>query len=180
MSSSSLLTSVVPYLAIYAAGLSTVNGVIALTNFFRDRRDVKISYDREMQIDKDGEWYGTVTVVTVANAGRRPVTIIDVHAVCLFPGGEHIKLASKPELPEVELKEHQRLVAWADDEELDLAEVEAFIARDALDHPYRKNVAPWYKRFPSQLRRNVARLKQAYKRHQTEKLLKQFKKNGSI
>jgi hypothetical protein len=170
MSWTGFLNSVGPYIAIYAAALSTAN-------FFRDRRVVKISFDSETQIDEDGYEGQTFTVVTVANAGRRPVTIIDVHAVCLFPGGEYIKLASKPELPEVELKEHQRLLAWADDEQLDLAEVEAFIARDALGHPYRKNVAPWYKRFTSQLRRNVAGIK---RRHRTEQLLKQARKNGAI
>lgn len=176
MSSTKFLTSVGPYLAIYAAGLSTVNGVIALTHFFRDRRVVKISFDRKTRVDEDGYEGETVTVVTVANAGRRPVTIVDVRAVCLFPGSEHIDLARKSELPEVELKEHQRLVAWADDERLDLADVEAFIAHDALDHQYRKNVASWYKRLPSQLRRNWARVKRAYKRHQTEKMVKKLLK----
>jgi hypothetical protein len=175
MSPSSFLTTVAPYLAIYAAGLSTVNGVITLTNFFRDRRVVKISFESETQVDDDGYPGQTHTVVTVANAGRRPVTIIDVHAVCLFPRGEH-KLDSKPELPEVELKEHQRLVAWADDEQLDLADVEAFIAHDALGHPYRKNVASWYKRLPSHLRRNCAKIKRAYKRHHTDKMVKELMK----
>jgi hypothetical protein len=68
-----------------------------------------------------------VTRVIVANAGRRPVTIVTVRAIRLFPSGGYVELACKPEL-QFELKENQRLVAWADDERLDLSEVESFEA----------------------------------------------------
>jgi hypothetical protein len=173
MSSSDFVAYAGLCIASYAAVLSTFTAS-------RDRRDVKISFDRETQVDESGYEGQPFTVVTVANAGRRPVTIVDLYALCLFPRGEHVKLATKPELPEVELKEHQRLVGAADEEELDLAEVEAFIAHDALGHPYRKNVASWYKRFPSHLRRSWAGAKRAYKRHQTEKMVKKLKKGGSV
>jgi hypothetical protein len=99
------LTSAGPWIAIYAAILSTINALIALTNFFRDRRDVRISFGRETQVDERGNEGDTFTRVIVANAGRRPVTIVDLYALCLHPKGEHIILSCKRELPE-ELKEH--------------------------------------------------------------------------
>ena len=67
-----------------------------------------------------------------------------------------MELDCKPGLP-LELKENQRLVAYASDEQVDLAEVEAWEARDALGYPHRKNVAPWSTRMWSRLRIICAR-----------------------
>jgi hypothetical protein len=147
MDSSRVLTAVSLCIAIYAAALSTF---IA----FRDRLKVKISFSRETEYFEE-EGVGSVgethTVVVVANAGRRPVTITNVRALRLFPKSGFAELACKPIVP-VELKENQRLVAWASDEQVDIAEVDAWEARDALDNPHRKNVAPWSTRMWSRLR----------------------------
>ena len=106
---------------------------------------MKVSFSRDTEyIEVDETVYEgeTVTRVIVANAGRRPVTIVTVRAIRLFPSGGYVELACKPEL-QFELKENQRLVAWTDDERLDLSEVESFEARDAVDNAYRKHVATW-------------------------------------
>ena len=152
MSFSTMLAAVSLCIAIYAAGLSTF---IAL----RDRLKIKLSFSRETEYFEEEGVRGvgeTFTVVIVANAGRRPVTITDLRALRLFPRGGYVELACKPRLP-VELKENQRLVAYASDEQVDLAEVEAWEALDALGRPHRKNVAQWSTRMWSRLRTMWAR-----------------------
>ena len=151
MSFSTMLAAVSLCIAIYAAGLSTF---IAL----RDRRKIKLFFSRETEYFEEEGVRGvgeTFTVVIVANAGRRPVTITDLRALRLFPRRGYVELA-RNKLP-VELKENQRLVAYASDEEVDLAEVEAWEALDALGCPHRKNVALWSTRMWSRLRAMWAR-----------------------
>jgi hypothetical protein len=141
-------------IAACALVVSAVTATVQVLNFLRDRRDVKIYTRREMEtFDIDGVEVGgqMQTLVIVANDGRRPFTITRVIARGLFPKGGFISLNCFPQLP-VELTEGQRLAALADEDVIDLAEVEAWEVEDAAGHPYRQNVAPWAARLRSRLR----------------------------
>jgi hypothetical protein len=152
-------------LAAYAAILATITAVIQTINFFRDRRRIKISTRREteyFEVDGVGGAGETVTLVIVANAGRRPVTITNVGARSLFPKVGFVNLVCGPKVP-VELTEGKQLLALADEELIDLTEVGAWEAHDAVGHAYRMNVAPWSTRMWSHLRSNWAKRKRAHR-----------------
>jgi hypothetical protein len=141
-------------LATYAAILATITAAIHVMNFFRDRRQIKISTRREteyFEVNGVGGAGETVTLVIVANAGRRPITITNVGARRLLPKGGFVNFVCNPDVP-VELTEGKQLSALADDERIDLADVEAWEAHDAVGHAYRMNVAPWFTRAWSHVR----------------------------
>ncbi len=93
-------TGIATLIAIYAAILYTLN-------LLGDRCKVKVSFIRETEYFEQGGIGGageTVTVVTVANSGRRSVTITSVRAMCLFSRGGFVKLDCNSNL-QIELKE---------------------------------------------------------------------------
>lgn len=146
-------------LAVYAAILSTTTGVAQVITFLRDRSDIKLSSQRVTEtFEVDGIMGAgeTVTVISVVNAGRRPVTITNVGAVFLFPKSSFTDLVCSPTVP-TELTEGKQLTAVAEDEQIDLAEVEAWEVIDAIGNTYRKSVAPFFPRVRSRLRRRFAR-----------------------
>lgn len=100
----------------------------------------------------------TWTVVRVVNNSRRPVTITDVGGRLLFPKIGSMSLVCKPEVPR-ELTEGQHLEAVADEELIDLTEIEAWEAHDAIGNPYRLPVAPFLTRIWSQTRRRWKKMK---------------------
>src|SRR6266852_6176083 len=70
------LTITASVVAWYAATLSTVTTVVQLAFFFRDRVRVKVKIQQNMESVGDPASAGiTLTIITVANEGRRPVTI---------------------------------------------------------------------------------------------------------
>lgn len=146
-------------LATYAAVLSTITAAIQIINFYRDRRRIKLSVKHETEhFEVDGyEGQGeTVTIVVVANAGRRPVTITAVGARCLFPRRGFVSFECNPSIP-AELTEGKQLTALADEELVDVSEVAAWEAHDAIGRSYRMNVAPWHTRLRSRLRQRRAK-----------------------
>jgi len=64
-------------IAIYGAILSTLNAVIYILNYRRDRADLRITVKGNMAVYPKDRIYGDKTYVSidVANKGRRPVTI---------------------------------------------------------------------------------------------------------
>lgn len=98
---------------------------------------------------------GPYTVVTVANAGRRPITIVNVGGYKLYPGKGFVIQQCNPPLPR-ELTEGKHLTACVD-EEYDLSELESWEAYDAVGHTYRLPVAPLHKRIISRMRRKWSR-----------------------
>lgn len=143
--------------AAYAAVLATITASIQIMNFLRDRRKIKVSvrHEREcFEIDGARATGELLTVVIVANAGRRPVTITNVGARRLLPKGGFVTFVCSPKVP-LELTEGKHLTALADEERVDSAEVEAWEAHDALGNLYRANVASWSTRTWSQLRNAI-------------------------
>lgn len=140
-------------LATYAAVLATITASIQVMNFFRDRRSIKLSIKLEteyFETDGVGGCGETVTVVNVANSGRRPVTITSVGARRLYPKRGFVDLVCNPTVP-VELTEGKHLTALADAERIDPSEVAAWEAHDAVGRSYRMNVASWHTRLRSRI-----------------------------
>jgi hypothetical protein len=139
--------------ALYAAIVATITGAVQIMNFFRDRRKVNISVQRNMEMIGDPAATGiTFTVVTVANAGRRPVTIANVGGYKLYPGKGFIASTCNPPVPR-ELTEGKHLMALFDQSELEFSDIESWETYDAVGHVYRLPVAPLHKRLISRMRR---------------------------
>jgi hypothetical protein len=151
--------------ALYGAVLATATGIVQIVNFFRDRRKVKISVQADMEIVSAASGkavHGNIafTVVTVANAGRRPITIVNVGGYRLFPGKGFVVQQCTPPLPR-ELTEGKHLTALVDESQLDLSKMESWEASDAVGHKYRLPIAPFYKRLVSRMRRKWSLRKDA-------------------
>jgi|SRR5579859_1296916 len=137
--------------AAYAALMSTCTGAVQLFNFLRDRSRVRVKVGHKMQIMGDPRYRDkTLTIVTVINAGRRPVTISTVGATCLHPTPNFIIVECQPSLP-YELTEGKNLIAILpnDAKGPDLSRVASWEAWDAVGKAYRLHVAPWHRRFLS-------------------------------
>ncbi len=73
-------------LALYGAILSTITAAAQITAHYRDRADIRIRVQRNMETMGDPRTDGlTFTIVYITNAGRRPVTITTVGAYRLHP-----------------------------------------------------------------------------------------------
>lgn len=64
----------------YAAVVSTITGVAQLWNYNRDRARIKVSAQNNMTMFGDLHFKNNqvLSIVTIANLGRRPVTITTV------------------------------------------------------------------------------------------------------
>src|SRR5215470_3906410 len=95
--------------AIYAALVSTVTGVVQVFNYRRDRSRIVLSVGHNMVITGQPMREG-LTIVTVMNRGRRPVTINSVGAWRMYPHNPIMIPETHPDLPH-ELTEGQNLRA---------------------------------------------------------------------
>jgi len=134
--------------AIYAALVSTITGSVQLFHFFRDRARIKLTVQRDMEIIGGPAHRKGLTIVRVANEGRRPVTITTVGAQRIFPDTHFVIPECNPPLPH-ELTEGKSLVAIIPPCDLNFSRILLWEAYDAVGRPYRLNVAPWYTRLIS-------------------------------
>jgi len=155
-------------IAAYAAVVSTITGVVQFFNYRRDRARVKVSVGHRMQIMGDPRYSGkTLTIVTVTNSGRGPVTITTVGAICRYPHNHFVVVECQPRLPH-ELTEGKHLIAILPHPvDIDFSTIESWEAMDAVGNRYRLHVASWYSRTMSRRKwrkdwkLNVAAKKQA-------------------
>jgi len=69
----------------YAAIVSTVSSAIQYANYLRDRVHIKVKVQKNMETVNDPIHDGMLlTMVTVTNAGRRPVTVTNVGLMYLY------------------------------------------------------------------------------------------------
>jgi hypothetical protein len=123
-------------LAAYAAILATITATIKIMNLLRDRRRIKLSIEHVRETfdfgtgehEESGEM---LTIVSVGNAGRRPVTITRVGVRLLFPSLRYVELNCNPKVP-LQLSEGKHLSALFDQERHDLSEVEGLRRRMRL------------------------------------------------
>ncbi|SRR5258708_6977159 len=154
--------------AIYAAVISTMTGIAQVMNYRRDRDKIKVTVQRDMQMYGDLRFADmTLTIVKVANAGRRPVTITSVGFERLFPNKHGVFTTINPDLP-YELTEGKYLVAQVNQAGLDFDVIQCWWATDAVGRTHRLNVAPWRKRWISNFR-----LRRKWKQDRKKKLEKE-------
>jgi hypothetical protein len=154
--------------AFYGAIVATATGIVQIINFRRDRPRVKITVtsnaDFHVHSEEGDDPY---TTVTVANAGRRPVTITGVSCRKLYPKKGYVVCNCNP-LPQ-ELTEGKQLTAYVDEMQFDVCELEGWEVYDAVGHTYRRPVAPLYKRLISRFRRKLEiRRKKKFKQQFTD------------
>jgi hypothetical protein len=139
-------------IAAYAAVVSTCTGIFQIFNYFRDRSKIKLSVRHNMQMFGSPKYHDqTLTLVYVANHGRRPVTINTVGARCLYPHPHIVLVDVQPPLPH-ELTEGKNLIAILPKGSLDLSTIDLWEATDAMGHRYVLKVASWRERFVSDRR----------------------------
>jgi len=154
--------------AIYAALISTVTGIVQVFNYRRDRSQIVLKVGHDMILTTTPMRKG-LTIVSVINMGRRPVTINTVGGWRLYPHNPFVIPETHPDLP-YELKEGQKLIAILPPSDLDLTTVQRWEASDAIGRNYKLNVAPWYARLLSD-RRWRAKMRRDYKASQAAKRL---------
>jgi hypothetical protein len=130
----------------YAAVVSTMTGAAQIFNYWRDRRSVKVTVRHNMQIYGDFRYQGkTLTIVTVANTGRRPVTINSVGEIKDYPHLSLVQTDCQPQLPH-ELTEGKILNAMLTTADVDLSTVLWWTASDAIRKQYYSN-GTWFQRW---------------------------------
>ena len=134
--------------AVYAALISTITGLVQVFNYRRDRSQVQLKVGHKMVITDP--WREGLTIVTVMNRGRRPVTITTVGAQRLYPHNPIVIPETHPALPHG-LTEGKSLIAVIPPCDLDMATIAWWETYDAVGRPYRLYVAPW----PARLRSAV-------------------------
>lgn len=120
-------------MALYGAVLATITGAVQTINFLRDRPKMKMFVQKDMYLVLPSgiRVEGRYTAITVANAGRRPVTIVNVGGYRLFPEKGFVIEQCTPPLPH-ELTEGKHLTAFVNESEFDFADMESWEASDAL------------------------------------------------
>ena len=150
-------------LALYGAVLSTITAAAQIIGHFRDRAHIKIRVEPNMEVVGDPSLWGkTFTIVNVANAGRRPITVTNIGAFRLHPADPFVVGMTRPPTPH-ELKEGKQMTAMIEQKYLESADIEHREVWDATGRAHRLYIAPWYKRWPSRVRRRFS-LKRAAKK----------------
>jgi hypothetical protein len=140
-------------LALYGAVLSTITAAAQILAHIRDKAKIQIQVNRNMRIIESPQYEGmTLTIVNVSNSGRRPVTIRSIGAQYLSTNLAFVAPHCKPQCPH-ELTEGTHMMAIMDQTNVDHSAIEYWSVWDATGREYRKNVAPWYRRWISSRRR---------------------------
>jgi len=150
---SEIVTAII---AAYGAVLSTF---AVARQFMDDRVKVKLALRRNQKIANDPHYHGmTLTIFTVTNVGRRPVTITGFGAIGLYPHVNFAALDSEPQLP-CEITEGKYVVSKWDQAGLDFSAIDYWEARDSRGKKHKLREAPWLKHFKS-----VSQLRQSWKK----------------
>jgi hypothetical protein len=136
-------------IAVYGAALSTFT---VIRQWKQDKPKVKVSVRKNMQIMGDPRYHNvTVTVITVTNCGKRPVTITTLGAHGLHPHKSFATIDSQPQLP-VELTQGKYLQTFWPQNDLDFSHIDRWCARDSHDRSYCLREASWLDHWKSQRR----------------------------
>jgi hypothetical protein len=133
--------------AAYAAILSTITGAAQLWNYNRDRARIKVSAQNDMVFFGDFHYKPgqKLCIVTVANHGRRPVTITTVGGCREIPLHPFVVVECRPNLPH-ELTEGKSLIAVMPSDEFDFSKVLWWSASDGVGNQYHSKGGNWYAR----------------------------------
>jgi len=128
--------------------------LIQAANFLRDRTRCRVTIQRGMKMFGDPAYPGTYTIITVANVGRRPVTISNVGSQYLGGGG-FVCADTRPRLP-CQLTEGQRVTAISNQNDMDYNKISHFWASSAAGQIWMANYAPWHRRLYSNIQTSIA------------------------
>jgi hypothetical protein len=145
-------------IAIYAAVISTASATIHIANYFRDRTKVLITIRWFARIQEfpvtesmpasnfpmpdDKALYTTFTgcMISISNAGRRPLTLTDVALRDYGKSSLSLSNQVEPRVP-CQLTEGQAVTVELDDSVYDFDEYPYVEASDALGRVYRKRIS---------------------------------------
>jgi len=140
-------------LAAYGAVLSTITAAVQVVSHLKDRVNLGIRVLHDREIVNAPQYAGmTMTIITVSNKGRRPVTITNVGGYRLHPHKAFMVPDAIPRIP-CELTEGKQLTAMFDQSDVDFTQMEAYEVYTATGRTFRLNVAPWYRRHWSRFSR---------------------------
>jgi hypothetical protein len=135
--------------ALYAAVVSTLTGVVQISNYLRDRANIKVTVQHRMEIYRDPRYKGKIlTIVNVINRGRRPVTITTLGAYRVHPHNHFVLTDTNPALPH-ELTEGKNLVGILPSADMDFSTIDYWHASDAVGNSYKCRVVSRYAHYLS-------------------------------
>lgn len=150
------LTITASAVAWYAAIVSTLSSGVQFAHFLRDRVRVRVKFQRNMKTIGDPLRDGMkLTMLTVTNTGRRPVTITNIGMMFLKNEGA-ILTDTNPRVP-CELTEGKYVTALVNEKNLPFDEIRSFEAYDSSGRTFRRNFAPWHRRAVWFCRRKVGK-----------------------
>jgi hypothetical protein len=130
MKKSEIITAII---AVYGAVLSTI---AILRQYLSDRVKVRFTVGKNREIVGDPRYRGmTLTVLTVTNVGRRPVTITTFGAIGLYPHKSMVAAETQPTLPR-EITEGQYITSNWPQDDIDFSTIDYWSARDSHGREY--------------------------------------------
>jgi hypothetical protein len=136
-------------LAVYGAVLSTI---AIVRQVLSDRVKVKLTVGKNMEMVGDPLYHGmTLTILTVTNVGRRPVTIKTFGAIRLQPNTNFVAIDSRPQLP-CEITEGKYITSIWDQTGIDFSTIDYWAAWDSHGRVHKLQEASWFKHWKSKFR----------------------------
>jgi hypothetical protein len=148
MKTSEILTAIV---AIYGAVLSTIAIVKQLVS---DRVKVKLTVSKNMQMVGDHKYEGmTLTILTLTNVGRRPITIKTFGAIRLYPSTTNfVVIDSRPPVP-CEITEGKYITSIWDQKDIPFDTIDYWAAWDSQGRIHKTLEASRIKHWTSAIQR---------------------------
>jgi hypothetical protein len=146
MKKSEIITAII---AIYGAVLSTIT---ILRQYFGDRVKVMVTVGKNRQMVGDPRYQGmTLTVITVTNVSKRPVTITTFGAIGLHPHHNMVAIDTRPALP-CELTEGKYVTSMWDQGDLDFSTIDYWGAWDSRGKVHKVRESSRFKHWKSVVR----------------------------
>ena len=143
MNKSQIITAVI---AIYGAVLSTIT---ILRQYLSDRVKVKFTVSKNMQMVGHPRYRGlTLTVLTVTNVSKRPVTIRMFGTVPLHPHLGLVAVDTTPQLP-CELTEGKFVSSYWEQGDIDFSKIDYWAAWDSRGNVHKLREASRFKHWKS-------------------------------
>lgn len=139
----------------YGAILATINSIVQAMAHRRDRADVVLRVRRNMKTNVPRYAGMTLILVTATNRGKRPVTIEGFSTKVLDSMTEYMLADIQPPLP-CELLEGRSVTAFVNQDQKDRTQTESYYVWDSVGRHFRINIAPWYRRWLSRVRRKFS------------------------
>jgi hypothetical protein len=150
MKQSEIITAII-------AGYGAVLSTIAIVRQWKsDRVKVRVTVQRNMEMVGDPRYHGmTLTILTVTNVGRRPVTITTFGGIRLHPHKNFVAIDSRPQLP-CEITEGKFVTSIMDQADLEFSNIDYWAAWDSHGRVHKLRQASRIKHWKSVLQQKWA------------------------